>query len=226
MVSGTRQLHGPLDALPPALRAELLSLGRDREYADGDVIVRHGGAHRSVHIIRSGHVKVVVATEGGEECLLAVLGPGDVLGELAALDGGARSATVRALGPVSATEVGRARFLVFLRSNPDAMMALLAVLARRLRGSDTRTVDVVGRSVEARLARRLLEIAASHGEVVDEGVLITLPLSHEDLAAWIGASREAVTHALGRMRRSGIVRTGRLRIVIRDLEALGATATR
>lgn len=189
-----------LEDLPRKARVDLLGLGVERRYEAGDVIIRFGAPSRQVHLVRQGRVKVVVPTEHGWQALLAVRGVGDVLGELAVLDGQPRSASVVALETVSTVEVPGARVLEFLRRRPEAMLVLLRTLSRRLRETDRRASQVGGRTVGSRLARRLLELAGSEGQPADDGVLIAVPLSHQDLADWIGASREAVSHALGRFR--------------------------
>ena len=213
-----------LEDLPREARADLLGLGVERRYDAGEVIIRFGAPSRRVHVVRRGRVKVVVPTQHGWQALLAIRGVGDVLGELSLLDGQPRSASVIALEAVSTVEVPGAQVLEFLRQRPEAMLVLLRTLSRRLRETDRLASQVGGRSVGARLGRRLLELAASEGQPTDDGVLIAIPLSHQDLADWIGASREAVSHALGRFRRSGAVRTGRMEIVITDVAFLREAA--
>lgn len=213
-----------LEDLPGTARADLLGLGVERRYEAGEVIIRFGAPSRKVHLVRQGRVKVVVPTQDGWQALLAIRGVGDVLGELAVLDGQPRSASVVALEAVSTVEVQGARLLEFLRQRPEAMLVLLRALSRRLRETDRLASQVGGRTVGSRLARRLLELAASEGQPTDDGVLIAVPLSHQDLADWIGASREAVSHALGRFRKTGAVRTGRMEIVITDVAFLREAA--
>lgn len=213
-------MRGPLGDLPPPVLTELLRLGRRRDYAAGETLLGYGSPTRHVLILRSGRVKIVVPTDHGWEALLAIRGPGDVLGELAALDGEPRSASVVALEAVATLEISAPQFVQFLGQRPEVMLSLLRTLSRRLRESDERSAELGGRSVQARLARRLLELAAAYGRHETDGLVLAIPLSQQDLADWIGSSREAVGHALGRLRRRGMVRTGRLRIVITDLASL------
>lgn len=213
-------MRGPLGDLPAPVLAELLRLGRRREYAAGETLLGYGSPSRHVLILRAGRVKIVVPTDHGWEALLAIRGPGDVLGELAALDAEPRSASVVALEAVATLEIPASQFVEFLGERPEAMLSLLRTLSHRLRESDRRSSELGGRSVESRLARRLLELAGAHGRGEDGGIALGVPLSQQDLADWIGSSREAVGHALGRLRRRGMVQTGRLRIVITDLEGL------
>lgn len=209
-----------LHALAESAREELLRLGHVRRYEKGDVLIRFGAANQSVHILGRGRVKVVVPTTNGWQALLAVRGAGEVVGELAALDGRTRSASVVALEPVESVLIPAADFVRHLEEHPRTSLALLRALAGRLRDTDERSSQAGGTTVAARLARRLLELADVEGRPVKDGVLIDAPLSQQDIADWIGASREAVAHALRGLREAGAVRTGRMEITLTDLDVL------
>jgi len=206
--------EGDLDALRAA--------GRRRRFPRGSILVLEGSDPEEVLLLESGRVKVGYETADGREVLLAVRGPGAVLGELSALDGEPRVATVTAIEDVEATTVSVSGFHEFLRGRPDATLSLLRTLTRRLRESDRKRVEFAAWDTVGRVARLLLELAAEHGEELADGggVRINLPLSQQELAAWTASSREAVNKALRALRARGWVTTHRRAIVILDIRAL------
>ena len=144
-----------------------------------------------------------------EEILLAVRGPGALLGEVSAVDGGPRSASVAALEPVEAVVLTAAVFVDFLRSHAAAATVLLQLVVARLRDADRKRIEFAAYDIASRVARRLVELAERFGEPDDKGVRITVALSQDELAGWVGASREAVAKALRVLRDRGLVTTGR-----------------
>lgn len=179
-----------------------------------------GSDPEDVQLVRRGRVKVSYDTEDGREVLLAVRGPGSLLGELSAIDGEPRVATVTAIEDVEVVAVGVADFQGFLASHPDAAIGLLRTLSRRLRESDRKRVEMAAWDTVGRLARLLVELAGQHGRPHDGGVRIELPLSQQELAAWTASSREAVNKALRTMKARGWVSTQRRAVVVHDLPAL------
>ena len=171
-------------------------------------------------VVVSGRVKVFSLTEHGEEIVLAVRGPGALLGELSAVDGAPRSASVAALEPVVALVVPIAAFTEFLRGHADAAIALLQLVTGKLRDSDRKRVEVAAYDIPARVARRLVELADRFGEPDGQGVRIAVALSQDELAGWVGASREAVAKALRVLRDRGFVTTGRRTMTVLDLDGL------
>lgn len=171
-------------------------------------------------VLLHGRVKVSTVTEEGKEIVLAFRGPGDLLGELAAIDGEPRSATVEAIEAVEAIAITAADFRSFLSTHAEVSMLLLRMLSRRLRDADRVRVEYGAHDTVGRVAARLVELVEEYGEPVDGGIRIGLPLSQEELAGWTGASREAVSKALQTLRGVGWVRTERRKITVLDLEAL------
>jgi CRP/FNR family transcriptional regulator, cyclic AMP receptor protein len=213
---------GFLGVLSEAERAELTAVGTRRRHQRGTALFHEREASDRVVIVLAGRVKVSTATEDGKEVVLAFRGPGDLLGELSAIDGEPRSATVSALEPTEVLVVAASSFRAFLEAHPRVALLLLEMLARRLRDADRKRVEFAAHDTVGRVAGRLVELAEEHGRAVDGGVEITLPLSQDELAGWTGASRESVGKALHVMRSLRWVETGRRRITIRDLEALRA----
>lgn len=201
-------------------RAALTAYGRQRKWPAGASLFLEGERCATVLVVVSGRVKVFSLTEHGEEVVLAVRGPGALLGELSAVDGAPRGASVAALEPVTALVVPIAAFVEFLRLHAGAAMVLLRLVTSRLRDADRKRVEFGTYDIAARVARRLVELADRYGEPEGTGVRITVALSQDELAGWVGASREAVAKALRGLRERGFVTTGRRTTTVLDLDGL------
>ncbi|MER7667911.1 Crp/Fnr family transcriptional regulator [Kitasatospora sp. NPDC096128] len=212
--------HGLDDRVPflarldHADRTALLALGHRLDYPARSTALREGEPSDHVLLVLHGWLKVTALAENGYEALLALRGPGDIVGESAALSGRPRAATVTALEQVSATAVDRAAFTAYLRSTPAASMQLLALSTDRLRAADHHRLKSASLSVSERLADLLLELARTHGRRTAEGIVVSVPLSQQELAGSVGASREAVARLLKSLRDRGIVVTSRRSLVI------------
>jgi CRP/FNR family transcriptional regulator, cyclic AMP receptor protein len=182
--------------------------------------MHRGQVPQHVLVLRSGRVKVTAATPLGRDVVLAFRGPGELLGELSALDQEPRSASLVALEPVEALLLGHEDFRRFLAERPDAAIVLLRLLARRLRDVDAGRIRFAASSTMGRVAIRLLELCERFGREEQGAIRIALPLSQEELAGWAGASLESVTRALQRMRSLGWLETRRREIRVLDVEAL------
>lgn len=212
-------------ALTPAERDRLAQDGRRRRFPRGSTLFNEGERSDRVVILLAGRVKVSYFTENGKEAVLAVRSSGDILGELSALDGEPRSATATVLEPVEALVLTVGQFRDFLCAHPRMALGLLEMLSRRLRDADRKRVEFGAYDSVGRVARRLVELAEDFGVPDRGGVRITLSLTQEELAGWIGASRKAVSNALRWLRGRGLVETGRRSITIRDVEGLRKRAT-
>jgi CRP/FNR family transcriptional regulator, cyclic AMP receptor protein len=209
-----------LDRLDPADRDTLVERGRRRRWPAGASLFLEGDQSGTVVFVVSGRVKVFSLTEQGEEILLAVRGPGALLGEVSAVDGGPRSASVAALEPVTAIVLTADAFLDYLRTHAAAATVLLQMVTSRLRDADRKRVEFAAYDIASRVARRLVELAERFGEPDENGVRIAVALSQDELAGWVGASREAVAKALHQLRGLHVVETGRRRITVVDPPAL------
>jgi CRP/FNR family cyclic AMP-dependent transcriptional regulator len=212
---------GPfLAALSDDDARELRALGRVRSYETGDTIFHQGDDAGSVSILIDGHVKVTSHGAAGKEVILAFRGPGDIVGEVGAIAGSARSSAVRALEPVQTLAVGAADFRRFLDTHARASMNLVLMLIERLRTADEARIEFAGHDVVGRVARRLVELSERFGVPCDDGVEVKLALSQEEMAAWTASSREAVAKAMRLLRELGWIETHRRRVVVRDIESL------
>lgn len=202
-------------------RAALLERGGRRQFPAGAALAHERQVPERVLVLLEGRVKVSASGDGGREAVLAICGPGQLIGELSALDGRPYSATVTALDPVTALALSTGEFRAYLLERPQAALVLLTMLAGSLRDADAEHVEFTTVPTVGRVAARILEIADRYGEPDDDGrVEIDLPLTQEELAGWTGASREAVTRALQSLRACHWIETGRRRLVVLDPEAL------
>jgi CRP-like cAMP-binding protein len=195
-----------------------------RSYARGQALMHAGQVPHDVLVLQSGRVKVSGTTDAGREILLAFRGPGDLVGELSALDEQPRSASIVALEAVEALALSHDQFRAVLAQHPSASLALLRVLSDRLRDADAKRVQFAGYTTMGRVAFCLLELCDRFGEAEEGAVEIDLPLSQEELAGWAGSSLESVGRALQQMRGLGWIETRRRAIRVLDRDALqGAT---
>jgi CRP/FNR family cyclic AMP-dependent transcriptional regulator len=209
-----------LRSIPIAAAADLRNRGKERRFATGQALFREGDPPSSVAVILDGTVKVSARTANGPDTLLAMRGPGSVIGEFAAIDRTVRSATVTAVRPVRALLVPCPAFEAFLAEQPAAALALLRLVVARLRDSDRLRVEFGTLEVQARLARRLLELARDHGEDEGDAIQIRLSVTQDDLAGMVGASRQSVARSLRELREAGLIETGRRSLTIVDAAGL------
>ncbi|MFD1932170.1 MULTISPECIES: Crp/Fnr family transcriptional regulator [Nonomuraea] len=207
-----------LSMLTPDEIQALKAAGRPRRWERGEVVMTEGDTSDWVLLLLDGRVKVSSHTSGGTEVVLAVRGPGGLLGEMSAIDGSARSATVTALEPVGGVVVRD--FAGFLRAHGRVAVLLLQLVTERLRDSDRKRIEYGAFDTTGRVATRLVELAERYGEPTNSGLRVSLPLSQDELAGWTGASREAVSKALRTLRDRGLIETGRRRVMVHDLEGL------
>jgi CRP/FNR family cyclic AMP-dependent transcriptional regulator len=214
-----------LRGLPEGEREQLAAMMHRRTYRRGEVIFHQGDPGETLHLVCQGTLKVVIAGDGGDEAVLAILGTGDAFGEMALLDGGARSATVIALEAVETATLNRADFQQLLRRSPTAVEALLATLARTIRQTDEDVGDLMFLDLHGRLAKKLLELAQSHGAPRGEAIIIQVPLTQEELAGMIGATRASVNKILGFYEDLGAIQRHGRQIVVCKPELLERRAS-
>jgi CRP/FNR family transcriptional regulator, cyclic AMP receptor protein len=201
-------------------RLALAAAGRTTRWRAGTVLFREGEDPAGVFYVLEGRVKVHVTTARGNEVLLAVKEAGDLLGEVAAIDRGPRSASATVLDDLVAVVTPAARFRELARTRPGIGFALYEAVARQLRAA---TADLVARAdgtVAERVAARLLALSQRVLEHDGPAVAVPLRIGHDDLASWTGASREAVSRAIAELRRVGAITTRPGRITVLDPDLL------
>jgi CRP/FNR family transcriptional regulator, cyclic AMP receptor protein len=209
-----------LEALTPDEAADLRASGRERHYDTNLALFHEGDDAGSVIVLLAGRAKITVLSSSDREVIVAVRGPGDLLGELAALIDAPRSATVVTIEQVDALIVSGSAFAAFLERNPRVALAILRIVADRLLYAEVQEVQFATHDVVGRVAHRLAELTERYGVASAEGIVLDVPLSQEELASWTGASREAVNKALQVLRSLHMIETGRRRLTVLDAEGL------
>jgi CRP-like cAMP-binding protein len=207
-------------ALDDRALAEIAARTIERKYRKGSVIFVQGEAGERCFVIGSGTVKISAYHPDGREAVLAVLGPGDVLGELALFEQSPRSADASALEDAVLLSLDAKSLNEAILSHPLIAVALLNVLGTRLRQSNEAFQDIAFFDVPGRVARRLADLADAHGVDVGEGTMIDISLSQESLAQMVGATRESVNKALALLKRRGLVARNGRRYIVSDVKRL------
>jgi CRP/FNR family cyclic AMP-dependent transcriptional regulator len=218
--AGDAPAGGFWSQLQPDDANALLARGVVRIFTRGQALCYEGQVPDRVLILRSGTVKVTSTTAEGREVVLAFRSPGDIVGELTALDDRPRAATVVAVDRVQALTLTSHDFRDFLQQHSSVCVALLRLLSLRLRDADAKRIDFARFDTMGRLAVRLIELSERFGQQEGEAIRIALPLSQEELAGLTGASLKSVTRALEEMRSLNWIETGRREIRILDPAAL------
>ena len=212
-------------ALEEGERRALTAAGMVRTFPAGTALFHERQVADRVLVLLAGFVKLSCFSEAGREIVRGIRGPGDLLGELAAIDGNPRSATGVALEPVDALAVSTTSFNQFLDSNPRVFKVLFKMLAHRLRDADRQRLEFAAKESMGRVASRIVEMAERFGVAGDDGIQIEFPLTQEELAGWTACSRDSVVKALQSMRDLGWIETGRRRITVIDVDAIRRRAT-
>jgi CRP/FNR family transcriptional regulator, cyclic AMP receptor protein len=199
-------------------------LGVSRSFPRSGLLMFEREPAERVMILLAGRVKVSRAGADGQELLLSIRDPGDVVGELGFIDGKPRIASVIALEPVEALVIPAQAFRTYLETTPRVAVTLLEVIARRFRDANDKLAQFASSDTLGRVSARVVELAERYGEPAPDGVAVAMPISQEELAAWAGASRAGVAHALQVLRDLGWIQTERRRVIVGDLDAVRARA--
>ncbi len=202
------------------LGAFVAARGRRVDYASDRVLFHEGDESRSVYACVSGRVNLFITTPVGREVILGAKTTGQAFGELSALDGARRSASAVAMEPTSIALLSGDDFLSALTDAPGLALLVLRDLAEHLRIANGRAAARTSENVGERVAHLLVELTEKfrrHGGPINP---VALPITQDELAAWVGSTREAVARSLVPMRKCGALETGRNRIVIHDVSSL------
>jgi CRP-like cAMP-binding protein len=205
-------------------RIKLLDLGTVLTYPADHQLIQQGAPGGSVWLLLDAVVKVNAGVENGNRALLAIRVSGDVVGEMAVVDGSTRSADVTTCGRAVVCQVKGALFVDFLAHNTNASLALSRVAIERLRWANQRRVDFAGYDVPVCLARVLLALATRHGRWSPAGLDLGVPVTQGELGGLVGAKEGTVQKALRDLALRGLVRPGRRTVTISDVAGLSAFA--
>jgi CRP-like cAMP-binding protein len=188
-----------------------------RELRRNDVVFRESDPPDELYVVRSGRIAIANTSMDGRESVMALMEAGDLFGEMPLLDGGTRSAGARALEPSELVAVPYGPVEQILKDRPELLWVVVRLLAQRLRTTDAALADSVFLDVTGRTAKRLLELAGDADEFI-------LPVTQEELAGMVGASRERVNKALSAFIRLGWLEQSERRYRITDREQLARRA--
>ncbi len=186
----------------------------------GEILFNEGDDGNQLYVVIEGKIKLGRTSPDGRENLLAILGPGQMFGELSFFDPGPRSATATAVTDVEMKSLGHEALIPVLEAHPVVAQALLNQLAGRLRRTNEVVGDLVFSDVPGRVAKALLDLASRFGRRADDGIHVNHDLTQEELAQLVGASRETVNKALADFASRGWLRLEPRSVVILDLERL------
>jgi CRP-like cAMP-binding protein len=203
--------------------AKLASSAHERHYSAGETIFLRGDKGDCFYIVVSGRVRIVLGVSDGREMTLRHQGPGTILGEIAMLDGRARSADAMALDPTTLIRISRTHFIGLMEQQPKLAQALLGALCARLRVLTDQVEGIALFPLETRLARLFLQLISASGEA---GPVARIPtnVTQAELAALIVASRSKVNKTLSHWRDIGLLTSepGYLAFDVHALKEVGS----
>lgn len=191
-----------------------------RRFPEGQVLASEGDPGESLLVLEAGQVRISRYTPSGHEVVLAVVDAPASFGELALIDGAARSATITAQSAVIVRIVPRQAFVSLLESDAHAAMAVLHSLAGMVRATNERLADVLSLDVPGRVAKWLLARAAARGQRSGDGIVVPFDLSQRDLASELGTTRVSINKALKSFESLKAIRQERDEIVILNPDLL------
>src|SRR3990167_7168350 len=183
----------------------LAKMGEKRQWRKGSQIISEGDEGDAIYLVLSGKVKVVLYGEEGREIVLSTMKEGDIFGEMALFDGEPRSANVEAIEDAECFVIRGDNLLKYIKNHPAVALNFLSHLSRRLREADRKIGGLALLDVCGRIAHTLLGIANAGNGIQGKGVVTIERLTHEEIAAMIGSSREVVSRALKKMSQEGYV---------------------
>ena len=186
----------------------------------GNILFREGDQGDRLYVIGEGKIKLGLTSVDGRENLLAILGPGEMFGELSLFDPGPRTATATAIAETQLLALSHEDLDSFLLGRPAVAANLLTALARRLRRANETLADLVFTDVPGRVAKALLDLSIRFGRPAEDGILVAHDLTQEELAQLVGASRETVNKALADFASRGWIHLEARAVVLTDVERL------
>jgi CRP/FNR family cyclic AMP-dependent transcriptional regulator len=198
----------------------LMSLAKRRTFRNGEVIFHREDPGQVLYVIKEGKVKICLISPDGQEISLVVFGKGECFGEFAILDGLPRSADAVALEKVECYTLQRSDFHNAIMKNPKIAIQIIEVLTRRLRSTDQMVEDLIFLDVYGRVAKKLLELADTHGTKVGDGTRIDVRLTQQEIASMVGASRESVNKVMGYFTDKNFISTDKHKITLHRISEL------
>src|SRR5687767_3368240 len=214
MLQGSPLFRG----LPSATLERIAALATQKNYRRGEIVFSAGDAGDALFGVVSGRIRISTGNADGREIFLNIMEPGDTFGEIALLDGGTRTATATAMDASELVSLRRDPLFGLLEKEPKTTLELLRLCGERLRWTSGLLEDAALLDAPARLAKRLLSLSELHGEDGDGGRSVRI--SQEELANFLGVSRQAVNEQLQEWKAKGWLALGRGTVTVRDAAAL------
>ena len=208
------------ERMSPEEREELRGMMSQTTLRRGEVLFNEGDSGDRLYILLTGKVKLGHTSVDGRENLLAVLGPGEVVGELTLFDPGPRSTTATAVATTELLALEHNQRMGFIDSHPTLAKDMLRALAVRLRRTNIALADLVFSDVPGRVAKGLLDLAARFGAPPEGGIHVPHDLTQEELAQLVGASRETINKSLAEFVSRGWIRLEGRAVTLIDVERL------
>jgi CRP/FNR family transcriptional regulator len=193
-----------------------------RHYAAGEMVFAEGEACAGLYVVESGHIRIFKTSPSGREQVLAIDGPGSSVAELPVFDGGNYPASGAAVDQATCLFVSKQDFQALCLAHPQVALKVLRVVGARLRRLVGIIEELSFTTVRHRLASFLVRLARQEGKRTGKGIEITLPASHQELAAQIGTVRELVSRNLSRFQAEGLLSIDGRSVIVRDLDGLQA----
>ncbi|MGB5131622.1 MAG: Crp/Fnr family transcriptional regulator [Steroidobacteraceae bacterium] len=204
--------------LPPESLGRIAELAVQRGFHSGEIVFSQGDPGDALYAVIAGKIRISAGAADGREIFLNIMEPGDTFGEIALLDGGTRTASATAIIATELVSIRREHFLGLLEREPRVALELLRLCGERLRWTSGLVEDAALLDASARLAKRLLSLGQLHGEHTGDGLV--LRISQEDLANFLGVTRQVVNEYLQDWKGHGWVELGRGVITVRDEGAI------
>jgi CRP/FNR family cyclic AMP-dependent transcriptional regulator len=177
---------------------------------------------QSVLVLARGRVKIKFISPDGQETILAFIGAGELFGELAIVDTQPRNEYAEAVVETLVIAIPREGMLALMERRPELALHVTRLFGFRRRRLENRLRNILFCSIRQRIVALMLELVETHGQAAGNSWEITLPLSHQDLASLIGATRETVTLTLGQLQEEKLIRVQRRRLTVVDRQGLAA----
>ncbi len=201
----------PADDMEELARVTRMELAKKKE-----TIFLPGESSRQVYLLKTGRVKISRISEDGRELTLALLKPGEIFGELEILEGSARDTIAEAMEESQLCVIQKEQFLSLIRKRPELSFRLTKLIGLRLRRIESRVEDLVFRDVPSRLAHLLIQLSEEYGNPDQDGILLSIKITHQEMANLIGSIRETVSATLGEFKKEGLITfEGRKIIILR-----------
>lgn len=206
-----------VEDLSPGVRKVLLKAARIKTFPDRATLCAQGGVVTDVFQIITGEIRKCILTHDGQEILVYVYKPGDLVGDSSVADDDPYSVTIVARGAVTARVWSKKDFAVLRASHHEIESAVSAQSSRRLRGALKLIEELLTQPVAARVASRFLQLSEM-GEVTVEGA--DLPLSQADIGLMVGTTRQSVNRVVTELRKLGLIETDYGRVILKDPKGL------